>query len=136
MKSFKTKSRFTLIEVLVAMAILALLGISGYSGLMMAYRMVNSARCRQDAQAVALDSALAVFHQDYDDVLNEPPVDTEPVPPYSDLYALGGTVRTAVSHEGSYCNITVRVDWNDVAFGGTSRTSSETATIRRYDTEM
>lgn len=136
MKSVKINCRFTLIEVLVAMAILALLGTSSYSGLLMAYRMINSAACRQEAQTLALDNAMAVFHQDYEEVLNEPAVNTEPVPPYSKLHELGGTIRTAVSHEDSHCRITVRVDWNDVALGGSNRVSSQTANLRRYNNEL
>lgn len=137
MKRTRTHFRlFTLVEVMVAMAILALLATSSYSGLLMAYRMLNSARLRQEAQATALDHAMAVYYQDYDEVLNAPPVETEPVPTYNGLHELGGTVRTAVSHEGAYCKITVRVDWNDIALGGRSRVASETATLRRYDTDL
>lgn len=135
MKALYRQRGFTLIETLVAMALLALLTSGGYAGIMMAHRMIASARYHQEAQTLATDKALELYQTDYDNVRNLPPVETEAVSADSILYELGGTLRTAIQFMGAYCLVTVRIDWNDPAWGGSSHAAHEEMTVRRYDTE-
>jgi prepilin-type N-terminal cleavage/methylation domain-containing protein len=128
------KSGYTLVEALIAIAILA--GALGgiYTSIVTLKLMTNAAHNHIEAQGIAFDEAWEVFNMPYHDLVNYSSPNTRAVESNSCLYSLGGTLRTAVLSVSNRCNIIVRVDWNQRTAGG-EIASSESYSISRYETK-
>jgi len=123
--------RFTLLEVLIASLVLALMAGGIYGSITMSTKMIYSARQRIEAQSLAVDRCWIAYRDTYENLLNYPDVSTVAVPLGHSLFPFGGTVRTSVEKFGNpitYVRITVRLDWTE---NGLAR--YETFTVDRYD---
>lgn len=126
--------RFTLLEALLAMVILAMMASGVFASIMLARHVMTSARHHQEAQALAFDYAWTLFHQDYEELLNYDSPTTEPVPADSPLFPYGGTVRQSVVVHSDHCQILVRVDWQEPTFGTGTKALHQSHTVHRYNT--
>jgi len=81
-----------------------------------------------------MDKLWEIFNLPYQQIENSPnPLAMQTaVPQSSILYNWGGTIRTAVTKYGDYCEIMVRVDWNGRTLTHHENPSYEALTIRRY----
>jgi hypothetical protein len=134
--SRRAKGGFTILEAVIAAAILA--GMMGfiYSTMMSMHYSIAASGNHLEAQGLAFDEAWEVFNYMYfEDLQSYPSPNTRPVPTDSRLYNLGGTMRTSVleSPDSAYCDIVVRIDWIQRWPGG-YEPASETYTVKRCKT--
>jgi len=125
---------FTLAEVIIASAILALVATSVFTSVLMAEFLVSNAREHQTAETLAMDKLWQIFNLPYQQLENSPnPLAMQiAVPQSSILYNWGGTIRTAVTKHADSCEIQVRVDWNGRTITHRASPSFEMLTVDRY----
>jgi len=134
-KTMMKNNNFTLMEVLMASFVLAILSAGIFGSFLVARHLIKSSRLHQEAQMLAFDKAWQVYHQNYNQLVNYGIV-TQAVPNNSILFSSGGTIRSAVLNQGNFCTVMVRVDWNYTTISGTQEIPNETVTIRRYRTQL
>jgi len=128
---------FTMAEVIVAGAVVALASLGIFGSMIMAHYLIENAREYQEAEKLAVDKLWAVFNERYDDLVQrQDNPSTEAVPQESLLYALGGTIRTAILRYSDHCRIMVRVDWNGRTITHHAQPASVTLWVDRYNTEL
>lgn len=125
---------FTLAEVIIAGAILALVATGVFTSVLMAQFLISNAREHQAAESLAMDKVWEIFNLPYQQIENSPnPLAMQiAVPQSSILYNWGGTIRTAVTKQADYCEIMVRVDWNGRTITHQASPSFELLTVDRY----
>ncbi len=130
----REKRFFTLAEVIVAGAILALIATGVFTSVLLAQLLISNAREHQVAESLAMDKAWEIFNLPYHQIENSPnPLAMQvSVPESSLLYNLGGTIRTAVIKYSNYCEIQVRVDWNGRTITHKPSPSYEALSVLRY----
>lgn len=119
---------FTLVELLVASMLLALLAAGIYGTVSMSTWMIFCARNHLEAQSLAADRCWIAYRNEYSDLLIAPAIKTDAVPAAHVLNGMGGTIRTAVTAYSDHVDLTVRVDWVE-----NSKPAFETFTVSRYD---
>lgn len=122
---------FTLVEVMVAMVVVAFIVSAVYIAMIQANSMLKTARYRAEAGQLAFDETWAIFNLNYEILQNLPAVTTRAVPTNSLLYPIGGTIRTGVVPVSNVCEIIVRVDWQQPVFGMAPAALNETYSITR-----
>jgi prepilin-type N-terminal cleavage/methylation domain-containing protein len=132
------KSGFTLTEVVIASAVLAITAGAIFTSLGWSRVVIFQNRCRQEATQYAFDTLWSTFNMRWEElrnfsILTAPTV----VDVHSNtlLSAYNGEVATAIYDEGDYFAIEVEVTWDSSggAFGLTN--TVETLRIRRYESD-
>lgn len=118
---------FTLVELVVASILLALLASGIYGAVGMSTWMVFCARNHLEAQSLAVDRCWIAYRNEYSDLLIAP-VKTEAVPDTHVLKGMGGTIRTAVAPYSDHVDLIVRVDWVE-----NGKAAFESFSVSRYD---
>ena len=127
-RNYRT-SGFTLVELLVASAVLVLTASGVYAAVNLQTWMLISSRYHLEAQSLAVDNAWIVYRDSYSDLLTYPAVGTASVPATHLLFNRGGTLRTSVATYTDHVTITSRVDWVEK----NSRSAFESFSVDRYD---
>ena len=126
---------FTVVEVMMASLIAAVLLVGVMGAMIGSFHLMKTTRYQEEASALAADQLWIVFNLPYDDLLTYASPTTVAVPATSDLFAMGGTVRTSVQVNSNNCAITVRVDWNQRRRGSGVTARSVTQQVQRYRNE-
>ena len=126
---------FTIVEVLMASVIGAMLLLGVMGAMIGSFHLMKTARYQEEASALAADQLWIVFNTPYDDLLTYASPTTVAVPTTSDLFAMGGTIRTSVQVNSNNCDITVRVDWNQRRRGSGVTARFVTQQVQRYRNE-
>ena len=135
--SSRTSSRqagFSLVECMISMFLAAIISIGVYEAMLFARTMVVSTSCHSEAEALAMDQLWTMFNMRYEDLVNQPAIQTLAVDKNHPLHLYGGTIRTGIVNEGKWIEILVSVDWNQRVSSGQSMASSEKFSIRRSNT--
>jgi type II secretory pathway component PulJ len=127
------RSRFTLLEVVIAFAILGMVSAGVFSSVLMARRMILAARCHKEADCLAADRAWELYNRDFDFLANYPSPVHETPPEFSVLARFNGVMRSVVYRHLDHCEIEVRVDWEHPTVEG--RTSHARFSVLRYRTK-
>jgi prepilin-type N-terminal cleavage/methylation domain-containing protein len=135
----KKSKGFTLTEVMVAAAIVALMLGAVYTSLLFARGVVQNTHCHMEAEQLAMDQLWNVYNAlSFEEITDFYSSSANPtiaeVPSSSMLHNLGGTIRTAVISDTDHFRIIVRVDWNKSGFFRRAGTANETHWIDRYNT--
>jgi len=132
-KRNETARGFTLVEAIIASLIVTITVGMLYAAIMSMQSAIVLSADSMEAQTLAFDEALVLFHMPYEDLLDQPATATRTVPPTCGLFPQGGTIRTSVLQGSNVCDIIVRVDWTHRALGG-SVSAFESYSVQRYNT--
>ena len=107
---------FTLVEVMVAVGILALVSIGIYGTINVAQRSLRQTRCHAEAEMIAMDKLWFTSNNSTYAQLQGWTTTTETVASSSFLFKYGGTIRTSATQNVDadglpYVQLTARVDW-------------------------
>jgi len=152
----RRSSAFTLVEVMVAFGVMALVAVGIFGSVSLSQRMLRQSRSHLEAEGIVMDNLWLVTNSNsFDNLLamanSATPTTTVSlastnglIPDYSDSFLAnyGGTLRTAVTIQtdtatsSKYVNVWVRLDWvNRAVLGGKQRAESESLSMNRYQTD-
>jgi prepilin-type N-terminal cleavage/methylation domain-containing protein len=126
------KNGFTLVEAIVASAILAITAGAIFSTLSWGRIIIFQNRCHQEASQIAFDELWNVFNMRWEEMKSyEANPNVQNVYPGTLLSDYNGTIATAVYDNGNTYTITVQVDWENLGAGFSGLSSQETFKIVR-----
>ena len=132
------KNGFTLTEVVVASAVMAITAGAIFTSLTWARIIIFQNRCHQEAEQVAFDTVWSTFNMRWEE-LRSFSIMTAPVVVnvHSNtlLYKYNATVSTAVLDYGDYFTIKAQVDWDNLGGKFGRSNPQETMEIRRYESD-
>jgi len=130
------KNGFTLVEAMVASALLAITAGAIFSTLSWGRIIIFQNRCHQEASQMAFDELWNVFNMRWEELKSY-----EANPNYKDVYPgtllseYNGQIAASVIDNGTYYTITVIVAWENLGFGYSGLPSRETLQIIRCDSD-
>lgn len=132
------KGGFTLVEVMVASALLAITAGAMFSSLSWCRVIVFQNRCHEEAEQFAFDQLWNTFNMRWEELrdfhLSEGTRVTE-VAENSLLADYNGEIWTAVYDYGDYFLIEVKVVWDNIGSAFSPYPAEETLRIYRYNTD-
>jgi len=98
---------FTLVEVLIAIAVIAAAVLVVYGEMMQSYRFLYQARGRMEAQSIAFDRLWEVYNWDYTLLGNSQVISTSTST--NSMFGTNGVIRVGIVSQPLYSDVTVQV---------------------------
>lgn len=123
---------FTLVEVIIASAIVVFAVAVVSTEMVRSYRVFMFSRAKMESQGIAFDTLWDYFYRDFTTQLRNNRVIESATPEYC-MFSTNGLIRTGIVNYGDYSDIEVQV-WPSPAYTLTGNPGSSFK-VRRYNNE-